>query len=53
MVDLLEARQAGRKVKTFKNLGKLRNYTQQTGRFFSRQLAKQDKLLRVLLRHLA
>lgn len=50
IVDLLDARRTGAKVKTFTNIKKLSEYTKQKGKVFSRVLAKQDKLLKVLLR---
>lgn len=50
IVDLLDARRTGERVKTFKNIWKLSHYTKQKGKVFNRNLAKQDKLLRVLLR---
>lgn len=50
IVDLLDARRTGEKVKTFTNIKKLSQYTKQKGMMFNRNLAKQDKLLRVLLR---
>lgn len=53
IVDLLDARRTGEKVKTFKNIWKLSQYTKKKGKMFNRNLAKQDKLLRVLLRVLA
>ena len=50
IVDLLDERRTGAKVKTFTNIKKLSEYTKQKGKMFNRNRAKQDKLLRVLLR---
>lgn len=52
IVDLLDSRRTGEKVKTFKNISQLSKYTKQERKVFNRNLAKQDKLLRVLLRRL-
>lgn len=52
LVDLLDSRVNGSMVKKFPNLKALRDYTLRTEKFFRREVAKQDKLLRVLLRRL-
>ncbi|KAA8648342.1 uncharacterized protein ATNIH1004_004227 [Aspergillus tanneri] len=53
IVDLIECRQIGRRPRKFPNVSALADYTQETQRFFRRDVAKQDKLLRTLLRRLA
>lgn len=50
LVDLLDCRRMGTKVKTFRSVGELSAYTKRTDKVFSRVVAKRDKLLRVLLR---
>ncbi|PYH78828.1 hypothetical protein BO82DRAFT_341789 [Aspergillus uvarum CBS 121591] len=50
LVDLIECRLLGTKPRTFKNVSQLADYTRDTGKFFNRTLAKQDKLLRIFLR---
>lgn len=52
LVDLLDCRRMGTKVKTFRSVGELSTYTKRTDKVFSRVVAKRDKLLRVLLRRL-
>ncbi|GAQ06271.1 hypothetical protein ALT_3592 [Aspergillus lentulus] len=52
IVDLLDCRILKKKPTKFPNLRALEKYTRESGRVFSRHLAKQDKLLRVLLRKL-
>ncbi|KAJ5273653.1 hypothetical protein N7478_008778 [Penicillium angulare] len=52
IVDLLECWTKDHSPRIFRNKAALANYTKQNNRFFSRDLAKQDKLLRVLLRRL-
>ncbi|KAL4892539.1 hypothetical protein BDV59DRAFT_43349 [Aspergillus ambiguus] len=52
IVDLVEGRQTGQKPRTFPTVGALARYTHETQRFFNRNSAKQDKILRVLLRKL-
>lgn len=52
LVDLLDSRVKGTTVKKFPNVKALREYTFKTKKFFNRNVAKQDKLLTVLLRHL-
>ncbi|EAW19069.1 uncharacterized protein NFIA_090270 [Aspergillus fischeri NRRL 181] len=52
IVDLLDCRILKKKPTKFPSLRALEEYTRETGRVFSRYLAKQDKLLRVLLRKL-
>ncbi|OJJ97749.1 hypothetical protein ASPACDRAFT_1858473 [Aspergillus aculeatus ATCC 16872] len=53
LVDLIECRQSDTKPKTFTSVAQLAKYTRDTGKFFHRTLAKQDKLLKVFLRRLA
>lgn len=50
LVDLLDCRRTGTKVKTFKSIKELSEYTKRSNQFFNRNVAKRDKLLRVLLR---
>ncbi|KAJ5081142.1 hypothetical protein N7456_013380 [Penicillium angulare] len=52
IVDLLECWATDMPPKLFKSSSALANYTKEASMFFARDLAKQDKLLRVLLRHL-
>ncbi|RAL13508.1 uncharacterized protein BO97DRAFT_469814 [Aspergillus homomorphus CBS 101889] len=52
LVDVVECRALGIKPKRFKSVAQLASYTRKTGKFFNRDLAKQDMLLRVLLRKL-
>ena len=50
LVDLLDCRRMGTKVKTFKSIKELSKYTKRSHKFFNRDVAKRDKLLRVLLK---
>ncbi|KAJ5190054.1 hypothetical protein N7491_007905 [Penicillium cf. griseofulvum] len=52
IVDLLDCWNSDDTPIRFKNKEALAAYTQATDKFFSRQIAKQDKVLRALLRHL-
>jgi hypothetical protein len=52
IVDLLDCRILKKKPRKFPSLKALEKYTRETKRVFSRDIAKQDKLLRVLLRKL-
>lgn len=52
IIDLLDSRRAGTQVRTFRSRRKLAEYTKSRDKFFSRDEAKQDGLLRVLLRHI-
>lgn len=52
IVDLLDSRGTETDVRTFPSISALRTYTHRTGKFFARSAAKQDKLLKVLLRKL-
>lgn len=52
LVDLLDCRRIGTKVKTFRSVGELSAYTKRTDKVFSRVVVKRDKLLKVLLRAL-
>ncbi|PYI09686.1 hypothetical protein BO78DRAFT_308086 [Aspergillus sclerotiicarbonarius CBS 121057] len=50
IVDILECRQLGQKPRKFHTLKALIAYTRDSGKFFGRGLAKQDKLLGTLLK---
>ncbi|PWY65357.1 hypothetical protein BO94DRAFT_480115 [Aspergillus sclerotioniger CBS 115572] len=52
IVDVLECRQLHRKPRKFHTLDALIAYTRNSGKFFGRAQAKQDQLLRTLLRKL-
>lgn len=52
LVDLLDCRRMGTKVKTFRSVGELSAYTKRTDKVFSRVVVKRDKLLKVLLKTL-
>lgn len=52
LVDLLDCRRMGTKVKTFRSVGELSAYTKRTDKVFSRVVVKKDKLLKVLLKTL-
>ncbi|PYH93937.1 hypothetical protein BO71DRAFT_419687 [Aspergillus ellipticus CBS 707.79] len=52
IVDLLECRQLGCKPRKFPSQKALTTYTRKSGKFFGKSIAKQDKLLKVLLRRL-
>ncbi|PWY89101.1 hypothetical protein BO70DRAFT_426767 [Aspergillus heteromorphus CBS 117.55] len=52
IVDVLESRLLDRKPRKFPNKHALAAYTRDSGKFMSRDLAKQDGLLKVLLRRL-
>ncbi|RAL04625.1 uncharacterized protein BO80DRAFT_452173 [Aspergillus ibericus CBS 121593] len=50
IVDIIECRQLGQKPREFHTLRALIAYTRNSGNFFGRAQAKQDKLLKTLLR---
>ena len=50
IIDLLDSRRAGTQVRTFKSRRQLAEYSKEHDKIFNRNVAKQDKLLRVLLR---
>lgn len=52
IVDLLDARVTGDIVQTFSSVRALSDYTARTKKYFSREVVKQDKLLKVLLRRI-
>lgn len=52
IIDLLDSRRAGTQVRTFKSRRQLAEYSKEHDKIFNRNVAKQDKLLRVLLRPL-
>lgn len=53
MVDLFECWATGERPKQFKNAKQLAAYTKSEGKFFNRNLAKENKALRILLKRLA
>ena len=52
LVDLLDCWDADHTPILFKSKKALATYTETHSKFFGRHIAKQDKVLRVLLRHL-
>lgn len=52
IVDLLNCWNTDRRPRQFRNVGQLSGYTRQKKLFFNRSVAKQDKVLRVLLKKL-
>lgn len=52
IIDVLDCWNTPTIPKRFKTTEALRAYTKENNRFFARTIAKQDKILRVLLRHL-
>ncbi|KAJ5917187.1 hypothetical protein N7466_010741 [Penicillium verhagenii] len=52
IVDLLECWEDEKHPRTFKNGKELSEYSHSQNKLFSRSLAKQDKVLRTLLRHI-
>ncbi|PGG95019.1 hypothetical protein AJ79_10317 [Helicocarpus griseus UAMH5409] len=52
IVDLVDARRTGKKVKTFRSEAALRNYTLRTERIFPKKAAKGDGFLKALLREI-
>ena len=52
LVDLINSRRTGTKVSTFHNLHALRAYTIEKGKVFPKEQAKQDIVMKVLLREI-
>ncbi|CAL1699400.1 unnamed protein product [Somion occarium] len=52
LYDLIDARRLGKRVKVFRSLPEMRNYTLQTGRIFPKDRAKAGGVLRALLREI-
>lgn len=52
LVDLLECWDTPKSPKKFRTVAKLADYTERTNKTFHRDIAKQDKVLRVLLKRL-
>ncbi|KAJ5091107.1 hypothetical protein NUU61_005977 [Penicillium alfredii] len=52
LVDLLDCWEGEQGPQIFRTLSALRNYTKRTNRFFNKKAAKQDPVLRILLREL-
>lgn len=52
LVDLIDSRRRGTKVSTFRNVNALREYTIRTHKTFPKQKAKQDGVLKILLREI-
>ncbi|KAJ5757567.1 uncharacterized protein N7511_006261 [Penicillium nucicola] len=52
LVDLVDSRRTGKKVKHFASHKALRNYTVGTGRIFPKSAAKEDGFLKALLRQI-
>ena len=50
LVDLVDSRRTGKKVKRFSSPGELQNYTANTRRIFPKDAAKEDGFLKALLR---
>ncbi|KAF3396045.1 hypothetical protein F1880_006643 [Penicillium rolfsii] len=50
LVDLVNSRRTGQKVKHFPNVATLRNYTRDTNKIFPKSAAKEDGFLKALLR---
>ncbi|KAJ5675256.1 uncharacterized protein N7477_005190 [Penicillium maclennaniae] len=53
LVDVMECWATGSGPRKFGSARQLAEYTQREGKFFSRNLVKQDQVLRVLMKHLA
>jgi hypothetical protein len=49
LVDLVDRQNTGQKVKVFATLKELQDYTHETGKFFPRDEAKADGLLKCFL----
>ena len=52
IVDLIDSRRAGTPVRRFATCAALRGYTVNTGRVFSKEVAKQEGFVKVLLREI-
>jgi hypothetical protein len=53
LVDLLDCRRTGEKVKRYKSAVTLQNYTRSTGKYLPKSVAKENGFLKVLLRQMS